>query len=288
MSNVPSGVENFNDVINRPAVEAAAEAVAATVDDGSGDAAVESEEMLKALEEIKKLTVALGFTHEDAAPGVRVLAVEHFLAQISSLSAGDVISKVDGEDCPDAASLLKHVEGKMAGEMVKLHVTRKFDNAEDVLVLEVPTTDDSVQPSQVRQLRVAAALPVNADPLPTKESALKLLQDMPTRVGFRIVESAEGEQGVVISVLNPGTPSVYSGALVNDRITAVNGTAVSNTESFIAAVQPTIAGDALTFDVVREGAQVTLKSEMGLKNPEDRQEYVRALRQLAGLPVLAE
>jgi serine protease Do len=60
-------------------------------------------------------------------------------------------------------------------------------------------------------------------------------------------------QGVVLAAVAPGSPAEAAGLEPGDIITAINGTAVSDPQSFVQRANRGRAGDVLTFQILRDG-----------------------------------
>jgi S1-C subfamily serine protease len=63
----------------------------------------------------------------------------------------------------------------------------------------------------------------------------------------------ESVQGVVLAAVGPGSPAEAAGLEAGDIITALNGAAVSDPQTFVQRSSRGRAGDVLTFQVLRGG-----------------------------------
>jgi putative serine protease PepD len=84
-------------------------------------------------------------------------------------------------------------------------------------------------------------------------------------IGVSITDAttASGATSVVVRGVTSGGPASEAGIKVGDRITAVNGTPVTDSDSLIATVRSHQPGETVKLTVVRGGKQQTLSVKLG-------------------------
>lgn len=244
--------------------------------------------MLEARNELEAMEVKLGFVPVAWVDGVQLSEIDRSVLPLalSSLNNGDVITHVDEQVVSSPEELTELCTGKTVGDTLKIRCVRAFDGRLDILALELAS--QTANPNNVRLLRARAGLPVNEALLYTPEEAVEKIKDMPPRVGLRIHDK---EGGVTVTEIHAHTTASVSSAQMGDLIHTVNGKEVANTADFLSALSDTQAGDSISFVAKRinpetqEHEDVTYESEMGVNDPQIRQELVWALRFVAGLKV---
>ena len=83
---------------------------------------------------------------------------------------------------------------------------------------------------------------------------------------------ASNSTGIVVSRVNPGSPAEQAGLQPGDLIRRVNGSAISQADSFQAFVRSKTPGTRLTLDVLRNGKPLTLHLVIGTFPSEDQVE----------------
>jgi putative serine protease PepD len=75
-------------------------------------------------------------------------------------------------------------------------------------------------------------------------------------------DSAGGAQ---VSIVQPGSPASSAGIQTGDLITAINGTAISTTDQFIATVDTFAPGDTITLTIKHNGQTQNIQVKLGTR-----------------------
>ena len=145
-------------------------------------------------------------------------------ASKAGLQAGDVIASVDGTAIKDAADLAAKISGMEPGSTIKLGIIRKGDEQTMTATL-AEMRRDARAASGEREVRA------NSEP----------------RIGLMVVASAEmagaGNDGVIVTSVDPNGIAAGQGFSVGDVILEVGGRAVKTPEEMRKALADARGGD---------------------------------------------
>ncbi|MGO9954841.1 MAG: S1C family serine protease [Solirubrobacteraceae bacterium] len=82
-------------------------------------------------------------------------------------------------------------------------------------------------------------------------------------VGVELAQNSSG--GAQISQVQPNTPATAAGLQTGDVVTAIDGTAITSTDQFIAAIDNYSPGQTITLAVQRKGATLHIKVKLGTR-----------------------
>ncbi len=82
-------------------------------------------------------------------------------------------------------------------------------------------------------------------------------------VGVELAQNSSG--GAQISQVQPNTPATAAGLQTGDVVTAIDGTAITSTDQFIAAIDNYSPGQTITLTVQRKGATLHIKVKLGTR-----------------------
>jgi len=100
---------------------------------------------------------------------------------------------------------------------------------------------------------LTAPVCVGAEPVPSEKPKLGVqLEDIPF----------DASQGIPVRGVSPGSTAAMLGLMAGDAIKTVNGKPIAGFADLVAAVSGLKTGDALTLDVMRKGAPLTLSGKM--------------------------
>lgn len=122
--------------------------------------------------------------------------------------------------------------------------------------------NDQIQTNSGSSAGVGFATPSNED----ARIANAIIAGHPVKhayVGVELNGSSTGGAG--ISAVSGGSPAKQAGIQAGDVITAVNGTAISSTEQFIATVDNYSPGTTVTLTIKRDGATKNVKVTLGTR-----------------------
>lgn len=175
----------------------------------------------------------------------------------AGIQADDVLTAVDGETVDSAAALSALMADYAIGDDVELDVLR----GEETLTLTVTLADraDFVLPTEEAapsaESTPEAMTPDTDEPKP------------PLQRAFLGVAIDNADEGVTVAEVVAGSPADAAGLQTGDVLTAINGEAVANAESFVAAVQALAPGDAVTLDYTRDGENLSADITLGATTP---------------------
>jgi putative serine protease PepD len=122
--------------------------------------------------------------------------------------------------------------------------------------------NDQIQTSSGSNAGVGFAIPSNT----VAKVANEIIAGQPVKhsyVGVELNPSSSG--GATVSSVQNGSPASSAGLQGGDVITAVNGTAVNSTDSFITTVDNYRPGQTVTLTVQRGGKQQQIKVKLGTR-----------------------
>jgi 2-alkenal reductase len=221
-----------------------------------------------------EVPAVVSFGDSDALlPGQEVLAIGSPLGAFTNTVTAGIISGVgrnqlaaqDPAMCQDYSNLIQHDaainHGNSGGPLFNMQ-----GEVVGVNTLGIPT-DSSGQPVQ----GLFFAVPSNTVSIAVNQ----LIEDgsiSRSYLGVTFYELSPEmakqyelpvEYGALISEVAAGSPAEDAGLARNDIITAVNGTAVSESQSFGEMMFPIQAGETVTFTVLRDGGTQDIQVTLG-------------------------
>ncbi|MFH1571212.1 MAG: Do family serine endopeptidase [Gemmatimonadota bacterium] len=170
----------------------------------------------------------------------------------AGVEAGDVILTIDGEPMPNTVQLRSRIGGTPPGTRIKMQILR-----------EKKERTVTVKLGQLTQETFAAAQRSGRSAGEVSEQSLGLrLQELTPELAQRL--GVQGESGLVIAAVQPGSEAARRGLQRGDVILEVNHQAVGGIAQFEKAIDAVGAGQAVLFRVQRDGSQVFL----ALRKPE--------------------
>ncbi|HVS36189.1 MAG TPA: PDZ domain-containing protein [Gemmataceae bacterium] len=160
-------------------------------------------------------------------------------ADKAGFKKGDVITDLDGKAASDPKTLVDAVVGHKAGDEITLKAMR-----------------DGKEQSFKVKLAKRPAEPL-APPVPPTPPAANA-----GFVGAALAPTADSK-GVEIMDVLPGSPADKAGLKKGDVVTALDSTAVTDPAGLAGAVAGHKPGDEVTFKVMRDGKEQSIKVKVG-------------------------
>ena len=172
--------------------------------------------------------------------GIGVLidqVIEDGPADDARLEHGDIILEVDGRSMPNAATLRNHISQTKPGTEVELLILR----------------DGKKRTYQVVLGQLESKSEVAADEPPTKRTAKlglevqTLNRELAERLGY------EGEDGVIVTHIERGSPAARKGLRGGDLIIEINRTPVANLTEYEEGIDEVGPGEVILLRRLRSG-----------------------------------
>ena len=207
---------------------------------------------IRSLEDMPELTER----YPDLPPGILVLGIEpNTPAAFSELQRNDIITRVDGQPVKTARELQKLIFDKKIGQEVVLDVWRNRRTVQ--VTLRTAEQTRGVLP-------VVNQRPANVSPAPSAPGAKKKTTPPPARIpsptagltvrtftaDLAVAMNLPGEEGVLVTSVQPGSEAAAAGVQVGDVITAVGDTPIRAKEDFVKALRES-PGDAVMINLNR-------------------------------------
>ncbi|MBZ0298469.1 MAG: PDZ domain-containing protein [Anaerolineae bacterium] len=190
----------------------------------------------------------LGINYGPDDHGALVMrVVRNSPAADAGLKVGDVITAVNGE-AVTADNLADTVSALKVGDDVTLSITRDGE-AQDL------TATLAAQPAQSGGLRALPPMRNQQPPMLGQHPGLEQ-----PYLGVRL-QATDG--GVSIVEVVASSPAADAGLMVDDVITAINGTAVAQPVDVAAAIRDLKPGDDVTVSITRDGAAQDISVTLG-------------------------
>lgn len=182
----------------------------------------------------------LGVRFVAADSGVLVVeVVVDSPAAAAGLKVGDFLLAVNGESVT-ADNVRDTIQAHSAGDTLTLGIERRGEAMDvDVTLAEAPV-EAAVPQFRFNQPYLAAEQPY-----------------------LGIGMNAADDGGIVISLVQDESPAAAAGLQADDRITHVNGAAVTTTQEVVAAVQAMKVGDTVTLTIDRAGETMDVEATLG-------------------------
>ena len=177
-------------------------------------------------------------------------------ADEAGLKIGDVIVALDGNRTPDVAAVSKQLVGKRFGQSINARVVR----GTGTLYISIPLVAKQNVVAKPRVQAQPEAIQLTPAPLPDGVAESKARGPLGIQV-----RDADGVRGAVIATVQPRSPAAAAGLKVGDRIVAINGALVTNSESMAGELAKLAATEPLSLRLVRDqklvSAEVPLSSD---------------------------
>jgi serine protease Do len=184
--------------------------------------------------------LGLQLAPDDSGKGVRVVSVfPDSPADKAGVKADDVVADMDGTAANDVKAFVGAVAAHKPGDEINLKVMRNGKEMSFKVKLGKRPTEPP-------------APPAGNEPF----------------VGAALEPGPDGKGAAVKDVL-PDSPADKAGLKKGDIITAIDGTAVADAAALANAVGGHKPGDEITFKVMRDGKEQSVKVKVG-KRPADR------------------
>jgi len=191
-------------------------------------------------------------------------------AQKAGLQRGDVIYRVDDRRVKDAGTIWSYLEGKKAGDKVKITLFRNNEKQNHVLALEPEPSNirsllsQSPQGSPVFQA-VAMTAPSGALPSPREQNAAGKEFIEGHWLGLEVIpldaelateyQIPEGQSGVLVDEVT--LESAESGILAGDMVQSIGGFPTPDLRAFFQATQRVQEKERAQVEISRRGANMT-------------------------------
>lgn len=171
----------------------------------------------------------------------------------AGLAEGDIVVRLDGQDVRSARQLTRVVGETPAGRAVSVEYVRAGKRAQVSVTLEA---------SRPRAMALRGRAPgafafKMREPMMMARSRARLgigVQDLTPQ----LAQYFGVKNGVLVTQVNEGSPAARGGMKAGDVITKVQDTSVTSTGDITRALAPVEGGTAVTVEVSRERAPVSL------------------------------
>ncbi len=122
--------------------------------------------------------------------------------------------------------------------------------------------NDQIQTNSGSSSGVGFAIPSNT----VARIANAIISGHPVKHAYVGVElNGKSTGGAQVTATTPGSPAAADGIQPNDLVTAINGTAITSTDQFIATVDQFSAGDTITLTIKRGGQTLHIQLKLGTR-----------------------
>lgn len=208
---------------------------------------------IRSIEDLPELTER----YPEIPPGILVMDIKPGTpAALSQLQRNDIITKVDGTPVKTSRELQKLILDKKVGQEVVLDVWRN----RRLLKINLRTAEQTNRLMPIVNQRPSPGIPPVAPP---SARATPAAPDVPKiaapnggltvrtlTADIAVAMNLQGEEGVLVTSVQPGSPAAAAGVQVGDVITAVGDVAVRTREDFARALREAPA-DAVMLNLNR-------------------------------------
>jgi len=188
------------------------------------------------------MDLAASFGLETASGALISNVVEDGPAQDAGLQVGDIVTAVNGATVVTPNDLITNVSESAPGEIAQLEVLRDGRSVEIELELgERPGAQRLVSAEREREPRTDHARSVGV-----------VVQGLTPQIAEQL--NYEGNGGVVVSEVRPGSPAAAVGLRRGDVIARVGNVSVDDVDDFEAAMENVDLSDGVRMLVTRGGA----------------------------------
>jgi serine protease Do len=152
----------------------------------------------------------------------------------AGLKAGDVVLRFDGKSVKDAHALSRMVANTPPDTRVSIDIIRNGKESKEYVTLGTMPTQQGMQPT--------------TEATPLGLTVQDLTPDLAERLGLN-----SSEKGVVVSQVEPGSPSDEAGIRPGDLIKEVNRKEIDDVDAYNQVVSAGKKGENLLF-LIRRGA----------------------------------